>query len=244
MKFAGIIEARMRSSRLPGKVLKPILGKPLMERLVERLRRARTLDDVVLATTDQPYDDPLADLAEKAGLPFFRGSEDDVLLRVLQAAESSKADVIVEITGDCPLIDPGLVDKVVGDFRMGGADFVSNVLGFTTPRGTDVRVFLTEDLAEINRVSRDPVDHEHVSIHFWEHPEKYTIRNVTTAVVLEAAHWRLTVDTEADYALICRIYEALYPSNPEFTLADVLELLASRPDLLALNAAVEQKATR
>jgi spore coat polysaccharide biosynthesis protein SpsF len=244
MRLVCIIEARMRSSRLPGKVLKPILGKPMLELMVERLRLARTIDEVVLATTDQAADEPLAALGRRLGLPVFRGSEEDVLLRVLEAARANRADVIVEVTGDCPLIDPGLVDKVVGDFRMGGADFVSNVFGYTTPRGTDVRVFRTGDLAEINRLSPDPADHEHVSLHFWEHPEKYRLRNVASEFPAAAADLRLTVDTAEDYELIRQIYEGLYPANPAFTLADILAFLRDRPELSALNQNVKQKPVR
>ncbi len=244
MRFVCIIEARMRSSRLPGKVLKPILGKPMLELMVERLRLARTVDEVVLATTDKVDDQPLADLGQRLNLPVFRGSEDDVLLRVLEAARAHRADVIVEVTGDCPLMDPGLIDKVVGDFRIGGADFVSNVRGYTTPRGTDVRVFRTDDLAEINRVSSDPADHEHVSLHFWEHPEKYRLRNVPTEFPPAVADLRLTVDTVEDLELIAKIFAGLYPKNPAFNLSDILEFLAAHPEISTMNQHVKQKAVR
>ena len=244
MRFVCIIEARMRSSRLPGKVLKPILGKPMLELMIERLRRARTIDEVVIATTDQPSDEPIAALGRRLGTPVHRGSEDDVLLRVLEAARANRADVIVEVMGDCPLIDPGLLDKTVGDFCIGGADFVATTLEYTAPRGTDIRVFTTAALAEINRVSSDQADHEHVSLHFWEHPEKYRLRNVPTHFAKPAAAWRLTVDTPEDFDLIRHIYEALYPGQPAFTLADVLDFLEAHPGLAALNQQVHQKPVR
>ena len=234
----------MRSTRLPGKVLMPILGKPMLELMIERLRRARTLDGIVVATTDGEADQPIADLAERLGVGCFRGSEDDVLARVLGAARAHGADVIVETTGDCPLHEPALIDKVVADFRLGGADFVSNILPHTTPRGTDCRVFTTDALDEIDRTSDDPADHEHVSLHFWEHPEKYRLRNVATELPADVVDLRLTVDTPEDFELVRRVYEALYPRNPEFTLSDVLELLRGDPDLARINQEIRQKPVR
>lgn len=243
-KIACIIEARFTSTRLPGKVLLPILERPLLELMVERLRRARTLDEIVVATSTNPLDDDIESAANRMGAHVFRGSELDVLDRVVKAAQSRDADVIVEATGDCPLIDPGIVDKVVGDFMMGGADFVSNILPHTTPRGTDVRVFRTKDLAEINVRSSDAADHEHVSLHFWEHPERYRCRNVETDLPEAAAHLRLTVDEPSDLELVREVYRRLYPSNPDFTLADVLVLLDQQPALAALNRNTPQKPVR
>jgi spore coat polysaccharide biosynthesis protein SpsF len=244
MKIVCFIEARFRSTRLPGKVLKPILGKPMLELMIERLRRARTIDGIVVATTDQPSDEPIAELANRLNVGVFRGSEDDVLARVLGAARAYEADVIVETTGDCPLHDPAIIDKVVADFRIGGADFVSNVRDYTTPRGTDVRVFTTGALDEINRISQDPADHEHVSLHFWEHPEKYELRNVVTQLAPEVAQLRLTVDTPEDFELVRRVYEELYPVKPDFTLGDILALFERQPELARINQHVMQKAVR
>ncbi|HEX2721394.1 MAG TPA: glycosyltransferase family protein [Gemmatimonadaceae bacterium] len=239
-----IVEARFRSTRLPGKVLMPILGEPLLGRMLERLRRARTLDDIVVATVEGEADDAIAACAESVGAGVFRGSEDDVLDRVVRAARACSAEVIVETTGDCPLIDPGIVDKVVGDFLMGGADFVSNILPHTTPRGTDVRVFRTDDLARINETSSDPADHEHVSLHFWEHLDRYRCRNVESGLPDAAATLRLTVDTAEDLELVRAIYAELYPKNPAFDLVDVLELLDRRPELVELNRHIQQKTAR
>lgn len=244
MKIICFIEARCTSSRLPGKVLKPIVGKPMLELMIERLRRARTLDGIVIATTDRPTDDPVEALGRRLGVGVFRGSEDDVLRRVVGAAQQFGADVIVETTGDSPLIDPGIVDKAVADFRIGGADFVSNILDYTEPRGTDVRVFTTAALVEIDRLSSDPADHEHVSLHFWEHPEKYRLRNVWTDFPPEVAQLRLTVDTQEDFDLVRAIFEALYPQHPDFTLADVLAFLAQHRELADSNRHIHQKAVR
>ena len=239
-----IIEARYRSSRLPGKVTKPIMGMPMLARMIERVSRARTLDAIVVACPVGREDDAVKVIAFEAGVFCFRGSEDDVLARVVGAAQANRADVIVELTGDCPLHEPALIDKVVGDYLMGGADFVSNILPYSTPRGTDVRVFSASALAEIALRSTDPADREHVSLHFWEHPEKYTRRNVVTQLPDYAHDLRLTVDAEDDFRLVTAIYEELYPSNPAFTLSDVMELLHRRPELRAMNEHVQQKAVR
>lgn len=243
-KIVAIIEARFNSTRLPGKVLMPILGQPMLVRIVQRLKLARTIDDIVVATTDSKSDDVVAEALDYMGAHIYRGSENDVLDRVVKAAQSADADIIVEITGDCPLIDPGLVDKVVGDFLVGGADFVSNILPHTTPRGTDVRVFRASQLAEINRTSTDPADHEHVSLHFWEHLDRYACRNVEMDLPEVVSEIRLTVDTAEDLELVRAIYEALYERNPAFSLVDVLDFLNARPELLELNRHVAQRPVR
>ena len=239
-----IIEARFASTRLPGKVLMPILGEPMLARMIERLSRSRTVDSIVVATSTSHADDAVAEAAADAGAECFRGSEDDVLGRVVGAARAYDADVIAETTGDCPLHDAAILDKVVSDFLFGGANFVGNIHPYTTPRGTDVRVFSAEDLAEIERTSADPADREHVSLYFWEHPEKYRLRNVTSDLPHEAAALRLTVDTQADLDMVTAIYEELYPGNPEFSLADVLSLIERRPELAEINAQVQQKPVR
>ena len=223
---------------------KPILGVPMLARMIERVSRARTLDAVVIACPVGTEDDVVEEIAFETGVFCFRGSEDDVLARVVGAAEANRADVIVEVTGDCPLHDPALIDKVVADYQLGGADFVSNILPYTTPRGTDVRVFSAPVLADIAANSADPADREHVSLHFWEHPEKYTRRNVVTELPEGAKDLRLTVDTEDDFRLVTAIYEELYPNNPAFTLTDVIALLDARPDLRTINNHVQQKAVR
>jgi spore coat polysaccharide biosynthesis protein SpsF len=244
MKVVCTIEARLAATRLPGKVLLPVAGKPMLELMIERLQRARTLDEVVIATTDRPGDDAIEELGRRLGVGTFRGSEEDVLARVLGAARAYEADLIVETTGDCPLIDPAIVDKAVADYRIGGADFVSNILPYTTPRGTDVRVFSTAALARVDELTDDPADREHVSLYFIERPAEYRLRNVETALPAYAADLRLTVDTPEDLELIRRIFEDLYPVKPDFTLSDVLELLQRRPELIELNRHVRQKQVR
>jgi spore coat polysaccharide biosynthesis protein SpsF len=238
------IEARMRSTRLPGKVMLPILGRPMIVHMVDRLREARLIEDVVIATTDHESCDPIAVMCEERGISCFRGSEDDVLARVLGAARAFDADVIVETTGDCPLHDARLIDKAVADFLLGGTGFVTNIAPYSSPRGTDVRIFTTEALAEVARVSDDPADHEHVSLYFMERHDEFRHRNVVTELGEDAPGYRLTVDTPEDFALVKIVFEALYPANPRFTLTDVLAYLRANPDVARINAEISQKAIR
>ena len=172
------IEARMTSSRLPGKVLLPAAGKPLLEQMVERLRRVAPRRRDRRRHDRRPVVDPLEELAERLGIGCFRGSEDDVLARVLGAAQALGADLIVETTGDCPLIDPAIVDLVIERFRRGDGDYCPNMLEPTYPRGMDVQVFPTAVLAEVATLTDDPADREHVSLYIYEHPERYRLRSV------------------------------------------------------------------
>jgi spore coat polysaccharide biosynthesis protein SpsF len=231
-KISAIIEARMTSSRLPGKVMRPILGRPTLELLIERLRRARRLDDIVVATTVNRTDDVLEELAKGLGVACFRGSEPDVLERVLGAARATGTDLIVEITADCPLIDPTVVDRLVDVFLANEYDYVSNVLKRTYPVGLDTQVFPTRVLEEVARLTDDPVDHEHVSIYIYQHPERFSLYNVESGLPEKWWNFRLTVDTLDDFERIRRIYERLYPTKPDFTLSDVVDLLEGSPQCL------------
>lgn len=242
MKIIATIEARMTSSRLPGKVLKPILGRPILELLIDRLRLAHRLNDVVVATTTNPADDAIEALARRLGVGCYRGSEHDVLDRVLKAAKSANADVIVEVTGDCPLVDPGVVDQLVDCYLRNRFDYVANTLQRTFPRGLDTQVFSTCTLEEVFRLTQDPADREHVSLYIYEHPERFSLHNVQSG--LPEKHWqhRLTVDTPEDFALIETIFERLYPQNPAFTLHDVIDLLEREPELTEINQEIRQRA--
>lgn len=241
-KVVATIEARMASTRLPGKVLRPLAGRPMLALMIERLLRAPEVDQVVVATTVDPACDPIAALAGELGVGCFRGSEDDVLLRVLEAARHFGADLIAETTGDCPLIDPAAAGRTIRAAIAGGWDFCSNQRAY--PRGLDVRVFPTAVLAEVNRLTSDQADHEHVSIYIKDHPERYRVHWLPPELPPEVLALRLTVDTPEDFALVSRVFEALYPANPAFGLAEVAAYLAAHPEVAALNRAVEQKAAR
>lgn len=225
------IEARMRSSRLPGKVLKPLVGQPMLARMIERLRRATTLDDIVIATTDHESCDPIESLAESLGVKCYRGSEDDVLKRVLDAATWAEADVIVETTGDCPMIDPAVIDQVVLAYRESPIDYCANVLERTFPGGMDTQVFARSVLQRVDALTQDASDREHVSLYIYKHPETFSLRNVRGTFPPGAENVRLVVDTPADYLRATRIYEALYPKNPAFSVQDVLKFLQQNPDV-------------
>ena len=238
------IEARMLSSRLPGKVLRPILGRPMLALMIERLQRVKNVAAIVVATTVDPSCDPIETLARELGVSCFRGSEDDVLDRVLQAARAAEADLIVETTGDCPLIDPAVIDVMIADFLAGGADYVANILQPTWPRGMDVQVFPRAVLERVAQLTNDPADREHVSLYIYEHPETFRLRNVVSGLPADVAELRLTVDTREDFALVTRIYEALYVGNPRFGMMEILALFAEHPDWREINRAVQQKAVR
>ena len=243
-RFVAIVRVRMNSSRLPGKALMPVVGKPLLELLLERLNRARSLDGVVVATTANREDDEIERVARRIGAGGFRGSESDVLGRVLQAAIEARADAIVEICGDCPLIDPEVVDNLVATFRSADCDFASNCLKRTYPRGLDAQVFWTRVLAETDRLTSDPPDREHVSLYIYEHPERFRLRSVESGLPERYWDWRLTIDTAEDLQLIETIYTRLYPENPAFRLHEILGLLDREPELLQMNCAIRQKAVR
>src|SRR3954452_5685494 len=239
-RVVATIEARMTSSRLPGKVLLPALGKPLLELMVERLRRCEHLDAIVIATTRDASSDPLEELAKRLGIGCFRGSEDDVLARVLGAAQAYEADVIVELTGDCPLIDPALVDDVIERYLEGGSDYTANVLEKSYPLGFAVQVFPTKVLAEVAEATDDPADREHVSLYIYEHPERYRLRSVVSDHP-ESAALRLTVDTADDYELVKTVFEEL---PGDFGLPEILDLFARKPELKAVNQHIEQRRAR
>ncbi|MBI3015548.1 MAG: glycosyltransferase family protein [Candidatus Tectomicrobia bacterium] len=244
MKTVGIIEARVSSTRLPGKIMRPILGKPMLELLSERLKLARGLDQLVIATTCNPADDVVEHLTQRLGIGCYRGSEQDVLDRVLQAAHAASAGVIVEITGDCPLVDPAVVDKVVAAYQANQFDFVSNRLRSTYPDGMGVRVFSTELLEKVARLTQDPVDREHVSIYIWEHPDEFSLHDVESGLPEKYWDLRLTVDTREDFLLITRIFTELYPGNPAFGLHDILDLIERRPELIEINRHIQPKQAR
>jgi spore coat polysaccharide biosynthesis protein SpsF len=239
-----IVEARMSSTRLPGKVLMPAAGKALLEHLVERLSRAKSLDEIVVATPSNHVDDPVVELAERLDVGCFRGSEDDVLSRVLGAAQAFRADVIAEITGDCPLIDPAIVELCVKRYFDAGVDYVSNVLEPSYPTGMATQVFSANTLKDVDRLTHDPSDREHVSLYIYSHPEKYKLLNLSAPPQHTRPKVRLTLDTAEDYRVIKAIFQALYPVNRGFGLDDILAFLDAHPEIAAINADVQQKPAR
>ncbi len=242
-KIVATIEARMTSSRLPGKVLLPLAGRPALERMIERLKRSKYLDAIVVATTTNTVDDPIVDLAYRLGVHDFRGSELDVLGRVLGAARSVGADIIVELTGDCPLLDWRVVDRGIEEFFTHDVDYAANhvVPPLTFPNGLNVQVFPTAVLAEVDMLTQDPIDRVHVSYYIYRIPGKYRVHMWKASPDYFGPDLRITLDEQADYKLINTIFERLLPTNEDFSGADVVRFLREHPDLAAINSHVKQK---
>ena len=234
-----IVQARMGSTRLPGKILMQVLGKPLLAFLAERLRRVSQSDQIVVATTESERDLPVVTLCAQLGLDCVRGSEHDVLARYDQAAREHGAHLVVRITSDCPLLDPAVVDEAITLYRRGGFDYVSNALRPGYPLGMAVEVLAASLLSRAAAEATAPEEREHVTPFVYRRPEQFSIGHLA----LESAHGkeRWTVDTAEDFELIRRILEALYPSTPAFTMHDVLALLGRYPHWRDINAAVRQK---
>lgn len=224
--------------------MRPLHRRPALTRLIERLQRATRVDRIVLATTVNRDDDVLEVLAGDLGIGCYRGLEHDVLDRVLRAAEANSADTIVEITGDCPLVDPDIVDRVTNVALSGEWDLAWNQLNRTYPIGFDVRVFPTRVLAEVERSTLDPTDREHVSLYIWEHPDRFRITDVPSGLPRRYWDLRLALDTEADLRLLEAIFDELYPTDPHFPMSKVLDLLDRRPDLVELNRDIKPKPIR
>lgn len=234
-KVVVIIQARMGSTRLPGKVLMPAAGKTLLAHLVERLRRSKTLDCLVIATSVLPSDDAIVNEAQAINSEVFRGSEADCLDRYVKAGRQYQADIVVRITADCPLIDHTLMDEMVV-FALnnpGKWDLVTNRHPLTFPDGLDVDVIPMESLEKAAREAKKPHQREHTIPYFWEGGMR--VFNFEDPDNL-FKKYRWTLDYKEDYEVIRQIFDALYPANSLFLTGDILRLLESRPDLISLNS--------
>jgi len=238
MKLLAILQARFSSSRLPGKVLKPILGKPMLARQIERVLQSHRIDHLLIATSTDPSDDALEDLCRQITIPCFRGSLDDVLGRFYQAAKTLQPQHVVRLTGDCPLIDPEIIDAVIDFYLAGDYDYASNAVQPTFPDGLDVEVFRFPILEQVWKEATLPSQREHVTPFIYQHPERFQIGHYRNPENL--SHLRWTVDEPEDFTFVTRIYEALFPVNPEFRMQDVLSLLQQRPELATMNQKFER----
>jgi len=233
----------MTSSRLPGKVLLPLAGKPALERMVERVKKANTVSQVVVATTTNKQDDPIVSLCQEIDCDYFRGSEDDVLQRVLDAAKKNHGDILVELTGDCPLNDPALIDQMVHYYLEHNVDYVYNRLHPGLPDGLDVQVFSVQNLEKISLLTKDPIDRVHVSCFFYNNPNLFKLSDYK----IEPGHplyWpklAITLDEKDDYHLISKIFDQLYPTNNDFSAQDIIQYLKAHPELLNLNKHIKRK---
>lgn len=228
-----VLQARVSSSRLPGKVLLPLEGEAMLAQQIARVRQSKRLDDFIVATSTQSDDDPLAELCVRIGVRCYRGSIDDVLDRFYQAALLTKPDHVVRLTGDCPLFDPEMLDKLVDYYLENCFDYASNCFEPTLPDGLDAEIFSFTALARAHREARLPSEREHVTPFINKQPKIFRAGCWRSDVDLSALRW--TVDEPADYELVKRIYARLFPANPRFRTADVLALLESEPEWKTAN---------
>lgn len=240
-KINVIIQARMGSTRLPGKILRPIMGRPMLSYLIERVKLIQMPHTAIIATTTNPQDNVIEDFARQEDILFFRGCEEDVLDRYYQACCKYPADVIVRLTSDCPLIDPSIVDQAIHLFQTDATrlDYLSNTLQRTFPRGMDVEVFSFEVLKMASHEASSPFDREHVTPFLYRHSERFHLSNFTH--LPDVSKYRLTVDTSEDFLLINKIFEELYPNKKKFTLDDILRAFEQHPEWKEINAHVKQK---
>jgi len=231
-----IIQARLGSTRLPGKALRSLHGKPLIAHVIERVRAATRVDRVTVATTDRPEDDAIEALARERGVECFRGSERDVLdrfYRAAVAAGAAESDTIVRITGDCPLQDPTVIDEVVERLAAQGVDYTSTPANY--PEGLDVEAFSFSALRTAQEEAVLPSEREHVTPYLKNHPERFRGDIWTNGTVDDRTmHW--SVDTEADFQFVEKLFEALYREGEIFGKDEVLTYLHAHPALLSVNA--------
>jgi spore coat polysaccharide biosynthesis protein SpsF len=235
-----ILQARMSSTRLPGKVLMPILGWPMLARQIERVARSRRIDRLVVATSDDAGDDPIAALADQVGVGCHRGSLSDVLDRFHGAAAAEGATHLVRLTGDCPLADWDVIDRCIDFARDGGYDYASNALRPTWPDGLDVEVVTVDALEAAWREAETRHDREHVMPFLTARPDRFRLGSFEQAEDHSALRW--TVDEPRDIAFVDAVYRALYPANSAFTTADILALVARHPALGMTNAGIARNA--
>lgn len=245
-RIVACIEARMGSSRLPGKVLADINGKPALERLITRLRKCKYLDDVIIATSTSSSDDVLYNWAIKNSIHCYRGSEEDVLQRVVDANEFYQSDLIVEITGDCILTDPEIIDMGIKTFLENDCDIVSNCGTYLSyPMGVYVQVFRSKDLAEVANNIDDTAVREHVSLYFYEHPDKYKLINLIAPERWQGESLRFQLDYPEDLEFLKKVYAELEPEfGEEFGLEEIMQLLKRKPELIEINIHCEEKSAR
>jgi spore coat polysaccharide biosynthesis protein SpsF len=239
LRVVAIIQARMGSTRLPGKVLKDVEGETVLARVINRLRRARLINELLVATTDGPTDDAIVKECRSLSIRVSRGNQDDVLDRYFRAAQLAKAEVVVRITSDCPLIDPEITDKTITAFLEARPDYASNALVRTYPRGLDTEVMSVAALGRAWQQARKPYEREHVTPYIYEHPVEFKLLSVPGDVDHSGHRW--TVDTREDLEFVQAMYARL-KDNPTFLWRDVLDLLNREPGLMELNCTVKQKA--
>ncbi|WP_353047476.1 glycosyltransferase family protein [Exiguobacterium sp. s131] len=241
MKTVAIIQARMGSTRLPGKVLMKLQGRTVLDHVITRVKQAKLIDEIIVATTTLSEDDVLSEEAKRYGVRVYRGSSDNVLSRYYEAAMEAEADVVIRITSDCPLIDPFVIDQMIETYHNNRYDIVTNagqdLSKRTFPRGLDIEIFSSELLSDAFNNHSEDYHIEHVTPYMYEKSQ-----NVYHHInPINASNYRLTLDTEEDLELITRIYKKLYTGTHSFYLSEILNLLENNPDLSIINSHIEQK---
>lgn len=238
-KILIVVQARMASSRLPGKVMLPILGKSLLARMIERLKMISYEAEVIIATSETPDDDIVINEAINIDVPYYRGSLNNLLDRHYQAAKLHNADVVLKIPSDCPLIDPRIVDHVLDYFfaNQNNFDFVSNLHPATYPDGNDVEIMTMECVTKAWEQASRELELEHTTPYIWENPQLFRIGNVTWPAGLDySMSHRFTIDYAEDYYFIERVFRELYAENNQFSCDDILNLLNQNPEIYNINA--------
>jgi spore coat polysaccharide biosynthesis protein SpsF len=243
MKTALILQARLGSHRLPEKVMKQILGRPMIELQIERLLACSEVDEIILATTNNPEDCVLGEVAKRMRINFFQGSEKNVLQRFYNAASYFNVDNIIRCNADCPLIDPLVVDEVIKVFKKNNYkyDYVSNILEPSYPIGMHTEVFTFDALSRANAASEDGVELEHVTPYIYRRPKIFKLHNVKNNVNL--SRYRLTVDFDVDFDLVKQVYESLYLKNKLFGTLEIVNFLDEHPEIFGLNSLIQKNST-
>lgn len=241
MKYAVIIQARIGSTRLPAKVLKDLCGKPVLEHELERIKQAKKIDGIIVATTDNENNQPIIDIANKQNINYFKGSENDVLARYYYAAKEYNVENIIRITADCPLIDPHLIDEMIDVYEENACDIITNVPDdnsqMTYPRGLDVEIFRTTLLKEAFDKAESKYDREHVTPYIYKNTDKIYVYKYNK----DYSNYRWTLDTPEDYELIQKIYQGLYHGEHNFYFNDIIRYIENNKELLRINDNVVQK---
>ena len=224
-----ILQARMSSTRLPGKVMKPLLGESMIKRQIDRIKQSKKIDQLCVATSSDPSDDIIESYCQKSRWDCFRGSLNNVLDRYYQASLPYQPDHIVRLTADCPLSDPEIIDLVLSEHIKTNADYSSNTIQLTFPDGLDVEIFTSATLKKTWQHAKHPDELEHVTRYIHTHPEIFSCHNV--AGKSDLSHLRWTVDTSQDFEIVSKIFEKLFPLNSVFNMKDILNIIEADPAL-------------
>ncbi len=236
-----IIQARMGSERLPGKVVKEIKGIPMITHILNRLKKLSKIDKLVVASSTNPENDKLVEIVENAGGVVFRGSEEDVLKRYIDAVNKFGGKYIIRVTGDCPLISVEVIDALIEEFLKAKLDYMRVDVPDSFSRGFDGEIFTREALIKAHKLAKEDRYREHVTLYMYEHPKDFSIGKMKAKKEWNRPNYRLCVDTKEDFTLVENIYNALYDKNNYFDIDDIIKYLDENPDLAKINQSVSQK---